>query len=88
MLHYEYTTAYMKGKDLDKKLKKYIKNYQKSGDTFSLIKENPVSLSQAIKYARQLNDYHTQLGTPHISARSNPSTQVFRLFELLGISIY
>jgi len=88
LLHYEYTTAYMKGKDLDKRLKKYIENYIKSGDTFSLMKENPVSLSQAIENARQLNDFHNQLGTPLISARSNPSTQVFRLFELLGISSY
>ena len=88
LLHYVYTTAYMNGKNLDKRLKKYINNYQKKGDTFSFVKENPASLTQAIENAKKLNDYHNQLDIPLLSAKSNPSTQVFRLFELLGISEY
>ena len=88
LLHYEYSTRFENKDKVTKRLKKYINNYEKNVDTFKVLAINPNSLLDAISRAKQLNKHHKSSKTPIFSTQSNPSTQVFRIFELLKITKY
>ena len=60
LLHFEYTTANMRSySDVQKKLSKYIKEYDKTKDVYSLLKDK---INTAIKNSQKLKKHFDELG--------------------------
>ena len=78
LLHFEYLDRNISTKDVQNKLEKHIKSYDKSKDYF---KDILFKIDVAIKNAKKLNLKHETSKTELLSVKSNPSTQVFQLVE-------
>jgi len=80
-LHYKYYQNRINSDKLIEKLDKCIPNcYQKNRDICSILEPNT---AKAISNASKLNDYHNKNQIQLLSRLSNPSTQVFRLVDLI-----
>jgi len=88
ILHYDYSTAPLHTKEAISKIKEYIPKYKKNCDVINTLTSVTNSLPTAIKNAKLLESYHITAGNELFSTSSNPSTQVFKILELLGISNY
>ena len=79
LLHFRYTTkAYPNGDAVIDDLKKYIPDYEKNKDVYSLCCDK---LEEAIRNADKLETYHKGKGWP--STDCNPRTDVAALVSLL-----
>ncbi|WP_302889256.1 RloB family protein [uncultured Acidaminococcus sp.] len=80
LLHFEYTTKYFSSnRELIKELKRYIKNYEKNLDVFTMLEDKQMD---ALKNAKKLHSVHAetrkQLG--HVQ---NPETDIDILVDKL-----
>ena len=89
ILHFKYSTASIRSsEEAVSILKEYIPNYEKNCDVLDTLSQKPNSLADAINGSKQLNDYHETSGNNVNFQSGNPSTQVFKIIELLGIHKY
>lgn len=81
LLHFVYTTKpFTSNKDLQNDLKKHIKGYSKSDNTYFLIKEDT---KQAIINAKKLEKYQINKGQVLVNENCNPYTSVYKVVEEL-----
>lgn len=82
LLHFRYTTGFLKDFDAVKKLlAEHIPDYEKSDDVFAMLEEN---LGKATKRAKQLEEYHLKnRNILPLGIAVNPYTEVYRLIEIL-----
>ena len=82
LLHFQYTTKFLKDYDSVKvMLKNYLKEYEKSDDVFVDLGE---SLEAALENSRKLENYHLQNGSElSFGIGVNPFTDVHHLVESL-----
>lgn len=82
LLHFRYTTKYLKDYEAAKKeLVTYFPEYEKTDDVYAQLLPH---LEQAIQNARQLELYHIENGDMlPFSIGTNPYTEVYRLIEEL-----
>ena len=79
LCHYMYSTkAYNCNEEAISKLKKYISNYNKKTNIFSILKSN---INNAISNAEKLQKYHQGLGREIYSLESNPSTEIYKIIK-------
>lgn len=84
LLHFEPTAKAYQRDELYFQVKKYIKNYEKCKEIYSLIKPRQKT---AIENAKRLNYAHDENGISLSCRRCNPSTQVFRIIEHINKDI-
>lgn len=85
LIHYiNYTTTLNDCEFTIQKLKNYIQDYNKSKDCFREISSN---LTDAIKRAKKLENFHDKEGVKKIREDSNPSTQVYKLVEEIKATV-
>ncbi|VVB94304.1 RloB-like protein [uncultured archaeon] len=78
LLHFVRIQSKLWRDEVNDRLKKYIRDYDKSEDVYDLLKKyRPV----AIENAKNLNKKHEKTGTELICVESNPSTQVYAIVE-------
>jgi len=82
LLHFEYTTDYIKDYDaVEKKILAHIPNYKKNDDICKSIVDKQ---AKAIGYAKKLKQYHVDQGrTDLFNTSVNPYTSVWELVESL-----
>jgi len=80
LIHFGYFNNTISTAELQRKLKTYIKDYEKTKDCFNLLL---AKRDDAIKYAKKLNQEHQTAKTKLLSTKSNPSTQVVQLVEYI-----
>ncbi len=80
LLHFIDQNAALNNNQLIQKLQKSIPNYSKSEGYYNPLEK---SLQTAIKRAKDMNEMHKRNGTKLFSQNSNPSTQIFLIFECL-----
>ena len=73
LLHYDCFKEQLDQRTLEQKLRKYIKDYKKNVDYYSLLEDKK---SYAIKNAQYLKEYHSKNNIELLSTKSNPSTMV------------
>lgn len=73
LLHYELYKKPLDQKNLESRLKQYIKDYRKEGDYYNCLENK---MEKAMGHAEDLNKYHHEKGVELLSTRSNPSTMV------------
>ena len=78
--HFERSTGQLTSSNAIERLGRYIPRYQKSASVFS--KLEPLT-STAVKNAKYLEKYHADLGKRPRTMECNPSTEVYRLVEML-----
>ncbi|MGB4698431.1 MAG: RloB family protein, partial [Methanothrix sp.] len=78
LLHFEQVNKGVSREDLYEQLKKYIKNYDKSGEVYHLLKDLQAN---AIANAERLNSMHEENGISLSCNACNPSTQVFKMIK-------
>jgi len=81
LLHFAYTESKISSTDLGLRLKKHLQKYAKTLDVFN---ELDPRTDTAIRNAKKLNSYQKNNQILLRSAKSNPSTQVFRIVEAIG----
>ena len=79
-LHFCYLEQRISTGDLQDKLKKYIKNYNKTKDYYKILLSKR---QNAIEYTKKLNNKHIAKGIELLSAKSNPSSGVVDLVEYM-----
>lgn len=80
LLHFSYTDASLQNEGLIELLKRQIADYSKSSDYFQTLE--PLT-DTAVKNAKKLEKLHLDNGTDLNSTQSNPSTQVYRIIEVI-----
>lgn len=82
LLHFQYTTAFLKDYEAVKVLlKQNLHDYEKSGDVFHLLLPY---ISEAVQRAKRLEEYHLQNGAKQpFGIKENPATNVYQLVEEL-----
>lgn len=80
LLHYDYTTAYMKSTDVIKRLKKFYPKYEKNINIFQDIMEN---LYDAIERAKKLEKYQLENNRRIGTVEANPNTEIYKIIEYL-----
>ena len=78
--HFEKSTGQLNSSNAVERLKRYIPEYQKSASVYG--KLEPLA-DTAVKNAKYLEKHHAELGKRPRSMDCNPSTEVYRLVELL-----
>lgn len=80
LLHYEYTTANMTNKNLIRKLKNFLPNYDKNVDIYPKINDN---VNKAIERAKKLEKYQLDNGKIIGTIEANPNTEMYKIVEEL-----
>lgn len=78
--HFQYSTGQLTGNQAIKALRKYIPEYEKSKRVFFQLVS---STDTAIGNAKRLEKHHDELGVRVKSLKRNPSTEAYKLVELL-----
>lgn len=78
--HFQYSTGQLSGNQAIAKIKRFIPEYEKNQNIFS--KLEPYT-EIAVKNAKLLEKYHDEIGTQRRSINRNPSTEVYKLVEIL-----
>lgn len=78
--HFQYSTGQLTGNQAIKALQKFIPEYEKSKSVFFQLEE---SVDIAIDHAKRLEKHHDELGIRGKSLKRNPSTEAYKLVELL-----
>lgn len=79
--HFRYSTkAYTASADVIKELRTYIPNYKKNAGIYVDIRKWQVD---AVKRAKRLEKYHTELGRRRRDMACNPSTEVYKVLEVI-----
>ena len=82
--HFEFSTGSISSNTDIEKLCGYIPEYKKSNNVFSLLEP---MMGEAIKRAKYLEKYHAELNRRAKSIDRNPSTEAYKLVELLKSEI-
>ena len=81
LLHYQCSThIYADGNEVIRDLRKYISNYQKNTDVFSILS---VNLDKALKNADKLVAHFNKMGCPWPSDKINPRTDAPEIVKKL-----
>lgn len=78
--HFENSTGAISSNTAIEKLCKYIPEYKKSSNVFFRLEP---MMDEAIKRAKHLEKHHVELNRKPKSIERNPSTEVYKLVELL-----
>lgn len=78
LCHFEQTHAILDNKDVIRKLKKYISNYDKNIDVYPKVQD---LTDIAIKNAKSQCQYQLSLKRKIHSVDANPSTEVYKIIE-------
>lgn len=80
LLHFEYTTKYFSSnRELIKELKRYIKNYEKNLDVFTMLEDKQMD---ALKNAKKLHSVHAET-RKQLGYVQNPETDIDILVDKL-----
>lgn len=80
LLHFEYTTKYFSSnRELIKELKRYIKNYEKNLDVFTMLEDKQMD---ALKNAKKLHSVHAET-RKQLRYVQNPETDIDILVDKL-----
>ena len=80
LLHFEYTTKYFSSnRELIKELKRYIKNYEKNLDVFTMLEDKQMD---ALKNAKMLHSVHAET-RKQLGYVQNPETDIDILVDKL-----
>jgi hypothetical protein len=80
LLHFSYVDTSLQNEGLIELLKRQIAGYSKNSDYFQALE--PLT-DTAVKNAKRLEKLHLDNGTDLNSTQSNPSTQVYRIIEVI-----
>lgn len=81
LLHYEYSTrSYMNADAVIRELKKHYPGYEKTLDMYPLLKDR---MGNAIANAEKLEKYHNAEEHLHPDVKCNPSTDAYKLVEMI-----
>jgi acid phosphatase class B len=85
LLHFTYTTTeFVSTEQLIKALEPYIPDYTKNKNVFDKLEQQADNRKNAIERAKKLVKYHENTkGISVYSKESNPSTDVYRLIEII-----
>ena len=75
--HFQYSTGQLTGNQAIRALKKFIPEYEKSKSVFFQLEDI------AVDHAKRLEKHHNELGIRSKSLKRNPSTEAYKLVELL-----
>ena len=78
--HFVVSTKYYKNEDVINELKKYIPDYNKAKNVYP---EIYMLTNEAIKNAKALENHHKDLNRNLGDMRANPSTNVYKMVEVL-----
>lgn len=78
--HFQYSTGQLTGNQAIRALKKFIPEYEKSKSVFFQLES---SVDIAVDHAKRLEKHHNELGIRSKSLKRNPSTEAYKLVELL-----
>ena len=78
--HFQYSTGQLTGNQAIRALKKFIPEYEKSKSVFFQLES---SVDIAVDHAKRLEKHHDELGIRSKSLKRNPSTEAYKLVELL-----
>jgi hypothetical protein len=79
--HFEYSTKiFMNSDAVIKQLKKVLPSYSKGQSIYAQIENQTTN---AIANARKLDDYHVSLGRRRCDTAANPTTEAYKVVELL-----
>lgn len=78
--HFRYSTkSYLTSDEALKDLQSYIPNYKKNLNIYNTIADKQ---QLAIKHAKTLEKYHTDLGRKNKTMPCNPSTEIYKIVEI------
>jgi hypothetical protein len=81
LCHFGYSTkSFMNSDAVVKQLRKTIPSYSKGKTLYPQIE---LKTTDAINNARKLDEHHTGLGRPRYDVAANPTTEAYRVVELL-----
>lgn len=80
LLHYEYTTAYMRSTEVIGRLKKFYPKYEKNVNIYPDIIEN---VDKAIERAKKLEKYQLENNRQIGTVEANPNTEIYKIIEYL-----
>lgn len=80
LLHFSYIDSSLQNDGLIGLLKRHIPDYSKNNDCYQIL--YPLT-DTAIKNSKKLEKLHLDSGTELNSTRSNPSTQVYKIIEVI-----
>lgn len=80
LLHFSYIDSSLQNDGLIGLLKRHISNYSKNNDCYEIL--GPLT-DTAIKNSKKLEQLHIDNGTELSSTKSNPSTQVYKIIEVI-----
>ena len=80
LCHFRKSTKYHTNQDAVAELKKYIPDYSKNRNVYDNIKDNTQT---AIDNAKYLEKYHKDQGRDPHSVECNPSSEVYKVIEML-----
>ena len=78
--HFENSTGQLTSNGAIERLLKYIPDYQKSANVFYKLEPH---MDVAIRNAKNLEKHHSNIGNHPRNIECNPSTEVYRLVEIL-----
>lgn len=78
--HFQYSTGQLSGNQAITKLKRFIPEYEKNQNIFSKLE---AYTEIAVENAKRLEKYHDDIGVQCRSIERNPSTEVYKLVEIL-----
>ncbi|MCL2860488.1 MAG: RloB family protein [Oscillospiraceae bacterium] len=83
MLHFKESIGISTSKNIERELKKYINNYEKSKDVYKFIPELQGNILLACQRAENINKKYIQNSISKYSDRANPYTEIQEIVKVL-----